>query len=396
MTNTLEQIRAPHRTPNQLSPSFAIAIAALCLLFIVVLSRSARPQETNFLSFYSGASLALEGKWQDMYNREALLARERAFVPGVAHVAHYVRPPAYALVTAPLALLSFNAAFWVWMVTQWALFFGATAWAWRRFGPEAAVWSHLFFAVPVGICLGQDCAAYLVLCIAAFVLVERGRALSGGAVLGLLFVKVHLILLWPLVLIVQRRWRILIGMSAIAGIGAAASVLLLGPAGLRQYFAVLAEVKAFHSPATNVDLWGILSNFRIAIWPVLAVCTGIIVYLVIRAASRPVPLWEIFAIGTSGSLLVSPRAYMYDAAMLLLPLWFVIFLSQRRWSRIAAVTICTPVTVLSSLVPQPYTVFSAVCLLAFVLLLCLEKQSGLNDRPMTEFPIVRRQRTGSI
>jgi hypothetical protein len=348
----------------------------VCLLFCVAFSRIAKPRETDFLNLYTGASLALEGNWQDMYKPEAQFAREKGFVPGLPHVIYYVRPPAYSLVAAPLALLSFNTAFWVWMVTQWALFFAATAWAWRRFGPEAAVWGNLFFAVPVGILLGQDCAVYLVLCIAAFVLAERGHPLSGGAVLGLLFVKAHLILLWPLVLILQRRWRIFIGMSMSAGIGAAASVLLLGPAGLRQYRALLAEVKAFYSPAVDVDLWGILSNFRIAAWPVLAVCTGIIVYLVIRAASRPMPLWEMFAIGISGSLLVSPRTYIYDAAMLLLPLWLVIFLSQRRWLRITAATICTPVTVFSGITPEPYTAFRAVCLLAFVLLLCLEKERG--------------------
>jgi hypothetical protein len=358
---------------SRLSAPSTIGIAAICTLLCVAFGLRLKPKETDFLNLYTGASLALDGRWRDMYKPEVQFARERAFFHSLPHVAYFVRPPAYALAIAPLALLSFEAAFWVWIVTQWALLFSCWAWAWRRFEPEAAAWGALSFSAPLGVCCGQDSTVYLALCIGALLLAERHHAFSSGAVLGLAAVKFHLILIWPLVLVTQKRWRMLLGMSITAAAGAAVSAILLGPKGIRQYIALLAEVRDYYSPTLDMDIWGILNNFRLATWPTLAFSIVIIACVVVRAASRPIPLWMTFAIGIAASLVVSPRAYNYDAAMLLLPIWCVMFLSSKRWLKIVAATLSSPIPFLSGLAPEPFTAFRAICLLLFVLFLCLEQ-----------------------
>jgi hypothetical protein len=273
-----------HASP--LSAPATITIVVACTTLWLAFGLMLKPKETDFLNLYTGASLALDGRWNEMYRPDVQFTREKAFVPSLPHVVYFVRPPAYALVAAPLALLPFNAAFWVWISAQWALLFASWAWAWRRFGPEAAAWGALFFSAPLGICYGQDCSVYTVLCISAFLLIDRGHPLASGAVLGLLATKPHLILLWPLVLIAQKHWRMVIGMSISAGAEAALSIALLGRNGIRQYIALIAEVKNYYSPVVDMDLWGILSNIRLASGPVLALSMTVIAYVTTRAVSR--------------------------------------------------------------------------------------------------------------
>ena len=56
----------------------------------------------------------------------------------------------------------------------------------------------------------------LALFILAFELAERSRWFAAGATLALMLMKFHLILLWPVALLVQRRWRMLAGFCATA------------------------------------------------------------------------------------------------------------------------------------------------------------------------------------
>src|SRR5208283_650713 len=107
-------------------------------------------------------------------------------------------------------------AFWVWIVLQSALLIGCWVWGFRRFGANALVFAAFSLPGPLGIASGQDCVVLLVLFIIAFALTERGKPLAGGAVLALMLIKFHLILLWPVALLLQRRWRMLGGFCAVA------------------------------------------------------------------------------------------------------------------------------------------------------------------------------------
>jgi hypothetical protein len=60
-------------------------------------------------------------------------------------------------------------------------------------------------------------------------------------------------------------------------------------------------------------------------------------------ASVQAPLWRVFALASTASLLLVPHVYLYDATMLLLPVWCGMFLSHSRFTAIAAATLCMPV-----------------------------------------------------
>jgi hypothetical protein len=324
----------------------------------------------DFLSFYTGASLALDGNWHGMYTEAGQLAREQTFVPERRNLVPFIRPPAYAILMAPLALLPFPLAFWVWMGVQTSVLLGCWAWAWRRFGLEAAAWAAVLIFGPLGVANGQDCALYLAVLIGAFALGDRDKFFLSGLVLGLGMVKFHLFLLWPFVLLVQKRWRMFSGLMVCCLAQALLSVSLIGWSGLRPY---LDFIRHFYtSPEKGIDIGAILLNLGLSYQPVLVALTILVAGLVLWAARRTGPLWMMFALAIAGSLSIGPHVHYYDGTMILLPAWCVIFLSGLPVSRLAAATICTPLTTIAIILGPPLACFTALLLLAFVIALCLE------------------------
>ena len=90
----------------------------------------------DFLNIYTGASLALEGRFALLHDHDTQLARERQLVPETQQLIPFVRPAFYALMIAPLALLPYHTAFWVWMALQVSLAAICIWWGCRRFGPR--------------------------------------------------------------------------------------------------------------------------------------------------------------------------------------------------------------------------------------------------------------------
>ncbi len=100
----------------------------------------------DFLNLYTGASLALDGNFAHMHSPDVQLARERQYVPALDALVPFVRPPFYALILAPLALIPFGPAFWVWLGLQTALLIGCWAWAFRRWGPDCSCCGRSLFS----------------------------------------------------------------------------------------------------------------------------------------------------------------------------------------------------------------------------------------------------------
>jgi hypothetical protein len=344
-------------------------------------------RSTDFLSHYTGASFALHWDWHHIYTEAGQLAREQQFAPERSYLWPFIRPPVYAILMAPLALMPFPIAFWFWMSAQSAVLVGCWAWAWRRFGPEAAVWGALFFAGPMGIAHGQDCALFLALLCGAFALGEKKRAFLCGLVLGLGLMKFHLFLMWPLVLLVQRRWRILAGFS-VCGLGQGLlSLAILGWSGLWGYAGFILHLDRYSSPEKNLDINAILLDTGMSSRPLLVILTTLVVGLVLWCSRGTGPLWLTYTLATAGSLLIGPHVYTYDGTMLLLPIWCVISLSHFRIARLTAATICTPITTIASICGPPFACLMALALLIFAVGVCLESEHFFRRQSLTEPPL---------
>lgn len=322
----------------------------------------------DFLNLYTGGGLALEGRLNALHNPDVQLEYERRLVPDLPQLVPFVRPVFYAVALAPMAAMPYRTAFVTWTTLQVALLLACWIWAWRRFGPDALIFAALSLPAPLGIASGQDCVMMLALLIVAFELTARDRALSAGAVLALMLFKFHLVLLWPVALIIARRWRMLAGYCTMAASLAILSLALGGWTDARLYIALLQNKSLDHlspSPELMISYQGFFANLNInSKW---AVAAFILIVIAVLAASLRDRL-ALFILTPVASLLIAPHVYGYDAALLMVPLLLTIFETTNKAARIAATLLATPLPFGMALADKPWSITASASLLAYFLI----------------------------
>lgn len=335
----------------------------------------------DFLNLYAGASLATEGNFHALYHYDEQLARERALVPELPSLVPFVRPHFYALLLAPLARIPFRAAFWCWLALHTALLLLCWWWAFRRFGPDALIFAALYLPAALGIASGQDCVLMLAIAIGAYTLAEDERYFWSGALLGLGLLKFHLLLLFPLAMLLGKRWKMLAGFSLSGAALASLSLLVSGPRGVASYVELLRRKdleRLAPSPEKMVDIYALPANLSVDSRWLSAALAGLVVLLVVMAL-RQAPLWRWFSVAWTGSLLVAPHVYGYDATVLLLPVWLVIFCSTRPATRLAATAAAVPLFFFMSLAQSPWSAAPALVLLALLVTLAVESTAPARE-----------------
>jgi glycosyl transferase family 87 len=355
-----------------------LAVGGLSVFWIMLGSLSVdNARRHDYLNLYTGASLALHGRFADLHDTGVQLELERKIVPTTGSLVPFVRPSFYALLLAPMALLPYQTAFWCWIALETALLAGCWAWSFRRFGPDALVFSALYLPTALGIANGQDCTVLLALIMWAYSLAEKEKFLASGAVLGLMLVKFHLVLLWPVALLVQRRWKMLSGFLAAAAAEVAVSVVLGGLHGARNYIALLQNKdldRLSPTPQFMISFQGLSANLNIASTAgEAAIVAAMLALFAVAIWKAPPP--RLFAAASAGSLLVAPHVYGYDAALLLLGLLLTIFRAARPAPRIAATLLTTPIPFGLTLADKPWAAAASLALTVFLATLAFDRTS---------------------
>lgn len=335
----------------------------------------------DFLNLYTGASLARDANFSGMHLPEVQLQREQKYAPELRELVPFVRPPFYALLLAPLASLPFGAAFWAWLAAQTVLLAAVWAWAFRRWGTDALIFGSMYLPTALGIAHGQDCVLILAIVLGVYALADRQQHFFSGAVLGAGLIKFHLFLLWPLMLLIQRRWRMLAGACLAIAAELLLSLILAGPVGLSRYIALLRMSDLRHlspSPELMINARSISVNLFSDHLAVTGLFTVAAVLLTV-AACWGAPLWRAVSAASAGSLLVAPHVYGYDAGLLLAGLWFAIFESHTRWPRILAALLITPIPMLLALAGSPWSAAAPLALLAFLASLAWMSRPGTTE-----------------
>ena len=166
--------------------------------------------QNDYLQLYSGARLLNSSNPYDLQQAVAVQMDSAGFF-GESLV--YNRPPFYAALLWPLGKLPYKESYFVWQ----ALSIGALVafiLLWRIPDRKAAVlaccWS---LPLILAIAHGQD-LTFLLLLLAVSLRIYRTRPFVAGFVLSLCAIKFHLFLLLPLLIIGQKRWRMLGGLAA--------------------------------------------------------------------------------------------------------------------------------------------------------------------------------------
>ena len=366
-----------------------IAVVTLCVFWVGLGSLMVdNSREHDFLSFYVGSSLALEGRFAVLYDRDAQFGRQKEIAPTKDQLVPYVRPPFYLAVLAPLSLFSLKTSFWLWIVGHSLLLIVCWLWAGRRFGPDAMIFGALYLPTALGIASGQDCVVMLAVGIGFYHLADQRKDFPAGAVLALGLLKFHLLLLLPLAMILNKRWRMLAGYAVTGSLLALSSIALIGFGGVKQYVSLL-QAKDLNallpSPELMINLNGLMANVRLESAFVLTLLVVLVIGVVIIGV-RGAPLWRWLSIAVVSSLLITHHVYGYDAGIVLLPVWLAMFLSKSLFSSIAALLLAAPLVFFAGLAGTPWSILPSLSLLAFLFALAIENYAEQRQAVPSEPP----------
>jgi hypothetical protein len=192
----------------------------------------------DFISFYTGAAMVLEGRSECLYDLDAQTVCQQRVIPprrGVEGLLAYVNPPHVAPLLAPLALVPWEKAFVVWTLLELALlvplFLLLRRWTrdWGAgFVPLAFVTTLAFPPMWLTFQQGQWSLLGLVCLLGFYDGLKRGRlwVTAGWFVLGT--IKPQLMIVPAMTLIAGRRWRILSLAAALLVAWCLAATALLG------------------------------------------------------------------------------------------------------------------------------------------------------------------------
>ena len=178
----------------------------------------------DFIAYWSATRLILQGR--NPYDATALYGLERSLGWPEERPWLVMNPPWLGILLAPLGLLPFREAVFLWLVGNMLVTGLATYFLWRVFAVEANgrfLWAamaatFLFPQTLSAIFSGQVSPLVLLGISGALFYIERNRGLWAGAMLVLTTIKPQLIcLLLPAILlwsVHQKRWEVPIGFSA--------------------------------------------------------------------------------------------------------------------------------------------------------------------------------------
>jgi Glycosyltransferase family 87 len=348
----------------------------------VMLPVTRDPLDNDFTLVFIAVRIGFEHGWSNIYS---LALQHQLFTqlrPGVFFNdgQRYIAPPPLAWLTVPLTPFGAAGAFYAW--TLLSLIALVAAWWIAAPGTGLQRWLWLLGAVawyPVlyGLAFGQPALVVLLTVAAAWKLLDSGRPILAGVVLGVgMSLKPQLVLVLPLVLLAAGHWRSVAAWAVSIGILAAASLLTLGAGGLSDYRSLLAEAQTlvnnrFFTPAYVLGP-GVPSY--------VAEAAVLIVAAIAAYAQRGARSDRVFALGVVASALGATYWHLQDFTVLLGAAWLFWRTDPPKWQRAWLAVVALTIELAWPLTPLPLLVAVA----AWFVFLCVPRRAGtarLSVRP---------------
>lgn len=314
----------------------SIYVVWLALSLPSLVDPRGKPFGYDFMAYWSAAKLALAGRPEIAFDEAAISAVQHAAVPSLPVIVfpwHY--PPTFLLPVAPLGLLPYAAAL--------ALFVLGTAVLWAalvgRVVPNRGAWI-VAAAAPAGLINlldGQN--AFLTAALAGFALLWLDRRpIVAGVLIGLLAIKPHLAVLFPLALLAEGRWRTIAAAGVTVLALVAASIVAFG---WETWAAFLHHLPITQAMAEHGAVpWGMMPSgyvFALSLGAPVAAAWALQGAGAALAAGCVWRTWRNRAVGfeakaatlIAGSLLVSPYLFYYDLLWATLAIGWLVMLGLR-------------------------------------------------------------------
>ena len=322
-------------------------ICGACLLlgalaFVVVIGQNGM-YDRDWFTFWGGGRGVLNSA--DIYDPIiwAEITRDNGS-PWLPNPIFIFAPPT-AILFAPFAALRVDVAAFVWtwlseifvVLSVWLI---ARGMCWTRLVTVAPFWSvgiSLFLPCLLTLLMGQVSALLLILVVSAAVLWDRDRWLAGGLLLGLTIVKpqpvaflIPMIALW---LLVNRRWRALVGLAVSLGTGVFATLVFFPT--FFQDWQIVVTTKVGGVAARMPTIWGLTLDLFGASSLALA-SAATLCLLALAACGFIILRWhdcralELVSVLLVFSLLVTPYLWNYDQILLVMPLLVALIRLDQR------------------------------------------------------------------
>jgi Glycosyltransferase family 87 len=324
---------------------------------------AANPVGNDFLGFWSAARLAVEGRPEAAYNEAAIQAMHQVAVPGFTKLVLVWRyPPTYLLAVWPLGLMPYLPALGVFLAATVA-FWAALI---RRMFADPRAWV-VAAALPAGLwnfSNGQN--GFLTAGLAGFAMLALDRRpVLAGVLVGLLAIKPHLAVLFPIALLADRRWRTIAAAAATAVGFTAVSVAVFGWPTFDAFLDNVAtarqsidnrevRLELIPTPYASGLSFGLSPEAAMLLQIVVAAGAAGCVWAVWRV--RQVPPEAKFATLAAGSLLVSPYLFFYDLTWIGLALAWLAKLGMRCGFGTGERELLAAAFIGSGLVPEAYAI----------------------------------------
>lgn len=310
--------------------------------FVVIPSRSIELQ-ADFRVLYTAGYMVRTGETRDLYNYPAVRAVQSQVIADDGAAVPFIHPAYETLLFVPLSLLSYRAAYLLWVAVNCCLLIVISRFLRLSVGalvnllpwlPFALVPS--FFPISFALMQGQDSILLL------FVLLLTYRCIAdhefaAGLVLGFGMFRFQVLLPILLLFLWWRAWKFLLGcLLSTCGVSAL-SIAIAGMAGQVQYLHLLQSLAALpYLELTNrmTNIRGVVTALGGGVALTALLSASIVVVVAIRSKAG---LEERFLISVSVSSLVAYHFFLHDFCILLLPLMAALnsAVSREDWRELA-------------------------------------------------------------
>jgi hypothetical protein len=318
---------------------FLVVGIAWVLLSKDMVDLKGKPLGYDFITFWAASHVGLGGHAADAYNIPLLFKAEKTAVPASHMIFAWYYPPPFYLLVLPLALLPYKAAYWVFVLST----LGCYVLVLRRIAKSnTAMWCLAAFSgLWLNFMHGQNAFVTAALAGAALLCLEQRPTLA-GVFIGLLVIKPHLALLFPIALIAIGAWRTFLTAAVTAITFTAVSTAILGTATLRACVDSLGYARLFLE--NGVLPWAkmptVFAFLRLLGTPIK--CAYFVHAFI--AAGAVLAVWYVWrrcgdwqvrgAVLMTATFLISPYVFDYDLAWLAFPIaWLALVGLREGWLR---------------------------------------------------------------
>ena len=296
----------------------------------------------DFTNLWAGATMALHGHVDDLFDMEKYRAALRHMFGQSLPDQEWSYPPSILLIGAPLAQLSIGWAYLVWTLCTLLLLYGAL----KPFGlpPMARLLVTFSPATVMSLVFGQNGVLTAALLVSGLALAPK-RPWFAGLLFGLLTIKPHLGILVPVCLLAARNYRaffsamlttlLLVGLTALCFGHESWNLFLTETAPLMRAIMEAAYPQPYHKNAMTVFIlvrWAgfDLSGAYLIQGLAIAVCSALSIWLW-RPSSDVGHLKRVCITGVL-AIIATPYGYSYDAIPLCIAAAHF-FLTERTLNR---------------------------------------------------------------